>query len=290
MRPPTALSVSCSDPSGATGIQADLRTFSALGVYGTTAITALGAGTLAGIRRVRHVSGELLTAQLEGICEDMELDAVKIGAVGGAASAVAIAELLENRVEDLGPVILDPVMVSRTGDALITAEGLEVLIERILPLADVITPSPTEAAQLLGEGLAEGLDATAEQAQRLAELAEAVVVLTGGHLSGDEVVDIVVHPGGTELLRSDRILTTSTHGTGDTFSAAITAQYARLAGYERDGELEEIGEEGDEDDDLTVIASAREFLASAIENARDWELSTSGGPGPLNHLITLAED
>lgn len=303
MRPPTALSIAGTDPSGGAGIQADLKTFSALGVYGTTVITALVAQNTQGVREVREVSPDFVRAQADAVLDDIPLDATKIGMLGTAGVARAVADLLSERRADLGRIVLDPVMVASSGDPLVSAEAARVLRERVLPLAHVLTPNLPEAAQLLGVDVATDLDAMREQALRLQALGVPVVVLKGGHLAArdrdgsqdpediEEVVDIVVHPGGTDLLRGARVRTRNTHGTGCTLSSAIAAQYARISEFSRAGELGEIGQAGPEDDDLTVVTSAREFLASALTHGAAWELSRSPqtGHGPVDHLITLAD-
>lgn len=295
MRPPTALSIAGTDPSGGAGIQADLKTFSALGVYGTTVITALVAQNTQGVQAVREVSAEFVRAQADSVLDDIPIDATKIGMLGTAAVARVVADLLTERRGDLGRIVLDPVMVASSGDALISAEGARVLRERLLPLAHVITPNLPEAAQLLGEPVARSLDQMRDQALRLQAMGAEVVVLKGGHLEDEElsdVVDIVVHPGGTDLLRGARVETRNTHGTGCTLSSAIAAQYARIAEYSRSGDLGEIGADGPEDDDLTVVTSAREFLASALAHGAGWELSKKPetSHGPVDHLITLAHE
>lgn len=292
MRPPTALSIAGTDPSGGAGIQADLKTFTALGVYGTSAITALVAQNTQGVQEVRDVDAAFVRTQVDSVIDDIVIDATKIGMLGTAAVVEAVADIVGARGADLGTIVLDPVMVASSGDPLLSAEGAQALRERLLPLAHVLTPNLPEAAHLLGEAVAADVEEMRAQALRLQALGVPVVILKGGHLGGDEVVDVVVHPGGTDLLRGRRVPTRNTHGTGCTLSSAIAAQYARIAEFSRAGELGEIGDRGAQDDDLTVIASAREFLASALDNAVDWELSRhpETGHGPVNHLITLAED
>lgn len=293
MRPPTALTIAGSDSSGGAGIQADLKTFTALAVYGASAITALTAQNTQGVQGVLPISGAFVRDQIRSVLDDIPMDATKIGMLGSAETAGAVADALTERRADFGRVVLDPVMVATSGDPLVSAEAAAVIRDRLVPLADVLTPNLPEAAQLLGEDVATDPTAMREQALRLRDLGARVVVLKGGHLSaGDQVVDIVVHPGGTDVLRGERVPGRSTHGTGCTLSSAIAAQYARIAEFSRAGELAEIGEQGPEDDDFTVIASAREFLASALANAVDWRLSRrpESGHGPVNHLITLAVD
>src|SRR5699024_3539677 len=170
-------------------------------------------------------------------------------------------------------------------------EGARALRTSLVPQVDVLTPTMLEAAQLLGTGAATTIDEMREQALALRALGPQTVLVTGGRLVAEDVVDVLVHPGGTDLLRAERIPERRVRGAGTTLSAAIAAQLARIAEFDRAGELAEIGEEGTDDDMVTIVASAREFLASAVENADDWQVSQRpGGHGPLNHLITLVGD
>lgn len=287
MRPPTALSLAALDPSGATGLQGDVKTFTALGVYGAAVATGV-AGSASGAPGTAALAPELVLAQIEAVLGDLDVDATRLGLVGTVGVAEAIADVTARRRPELGRLVVDPVMTDAQGRPLVTAEAVAVLRERVVPLADVVTPSLAEAAQLLGRDVAADLDGMRDQALALRDLGATVVVLTGGKLPGDEVADVVVHPGGCDVLRSERVRTRNTRGAGSTFSAAVAAQYARIAEYARAGELDEIGEAGPDDDDLTVIASAREFLASALVHGVDWDMGRApGGRGPVNHLITL---
>ncbi|MDO5661637.1 MAG: bifunctional hydroxymethylpyrimidine kinase/phosphomethylpyrimidine kinase [Brachybacterium sp.] len=291
MRPPTALTIAGTDPSGGAGIQADLKTFTALGTYGTSAITAVVAQNTTGVQDVHYLPGAFVDAQITSVIDDIPLDATKIGMLGTAEIATSVADALSARRRDFGRIVLDPVMVATSGDPLISGEAARIVRERLVPMADVLTPNLMEAAQLLGEDAATDVDSMRDQALRLQKLGVSVVVLKGGHVQGDQLVDVVVHPGGTDLLRADRINTRNTHGTGCTLSSAIAAQYARIADFDRNGDLGEIGKRGSGDDDFTIVASAREFLAGALERAVDWTLSKnpSKSHGPVNHLITLDE-
>lgn len=292
MRPPTALSIAGTDPSGGAGIQADLKTFSALGVYGMSVVTALVAQNTQGVREVRQVPGDFVRTQALAVIDDIRADATKTGMLGSADVVETVASLIEACGADLGRIVVDPVLVASSGDALSSAEAAAAIRDRLLPLAHVITPNLPEAAQLLGEAPARDLDDMRDQALRLQALGVPVVVLKGGHLEAERMADVVAHPGGVDVLVGDRIPTRNTHGTGCTLSAAIVAQYARIAQFDRAGELDEIGDEGTADDDLTIVGSAREFLASALAHGSDWTLSRhpERGHGPVNHLITLAED
>lgn len=288
MRPPLALTVAASESDGAAGLQADLKTFTALGVYGASAASMITTVTPLGVRGTHPLPPELVRTQIAAVAEDLLLDATKIGALGSAAVVGAVTEEVRARREQLGRIVLDPVMIAADGTPLLTAEGARALSENLLPLVDVLTPNLAEAAQLLGRPLATTIEEMREQALALQARGPRAVLITGGRLEGEDVVDVLVHDGGTDLLRAERVAQRRVRGAGTTLSAAITAQLARIAEFERAGELDEIGEAGPEDDMVTIVASAREFVASATENALTWQLARrKGGLAPLNHLITL---
>ncbi|MGQ4532240.1 bifunctional hydroxymethylpyrimidine kinase/phosphomethylpyrimidine kinase [Dermabacteraceae bacterium P13138] len=287
MRPPIALSVAGSDPSGGAGIQADLKTFTALGVYGCAVVTSLTAQNTQGVQGVQSVSGDFVAAQLTSVLDDLPVQATKVGMLANAEIASAVADVFTRRRADLGRLVLDPVMIATSGDRLLDEAAISVLTQRIIPLADVITPNLHEAAYLLGADLATDVDEMREQADELLALGARAVLLKGGHLRGREVVDVYRDGERTELLRGTMFTTQNTHGTGCTLSSAIAAQFARVA---RLAQMErEAGTQPPVSDDVVAIASAREYLASAIENAIDWRLSKTpeSGHGPVNHLITV---
>ena len=277
MRPPLVLTISASDSDGAAGIQADLKTFTALGVYGASAVSMISAINTRGLRGIHYLPGDVVRSQIDAVVSDLYVDATKIGALGSAAVVEAVADAIAAHRDSLGTLVCDPVMLSTDGSPLISEEGARALRERIVPIVDLITPNIAELAQLLGRPVATDIETVREQALALAGLGPK---------------DVIVHEGGTDLLRAERVPGRHPRGAGDTLSAAITAQLARLEEFDRAGELDEIGEEGTADDMFTVVASAREFLASAIENARDWEISRAGrsAHSPVNHLITLDGD
>ena len=292
MRPPLVLTISASDSDGAAGIQADLKTFTALGVYGASAVSMISAINTRGLRGIHYLPGDVVRSQIDAVVSDLYVDATKIGALGSAAVVEAVADAITAHRDSLGTLVCDPVMLSTDGSPLISEEGARALRERIVPIVDLITPNIAELAQLLGRPVATDIETVREQALALAGLGPKAVLVTGGGLPGEDAVDVIVHEGGTDLLRAVRVPGRHPRGAGDTLSAAITAQLARLEEFDRAGELDEIGEEGTADDMFTVVASAREFLASAIENARDWEISRAGrsAHSPVNHLITLDGD
>lgn len=288
MRPPLVLTIAASESDGAGGLQADLKTFTALGVYGASAASMVTTVTAERVHSMHPLPADVVREQIEAVVGDLRLDATKIGALGSAVVVDAVAAAVRAHRDRLGRIVLDPVMVSAHGTALISAEGAAALAEQLLPLVDVLTPNMAEAAQLLGRPLATSIEEVREQALALQAKGPGAVLVTGGRLEGEDVVDVLVHPGGTDLLRAQRVPGRRVRGAGSTLSAAIAAQLARIAEFDRAGELGEIGEEGAEDDLVTIVASAREFVASATDNARDWRISRhEGGYGPLNHLITL---
>lgn len=276
MRPPIALSIAGSDPSGGAGIQADLKTFSALGVFGTAVITALTAQNTQGVDGIHLPGGAFVREQITTLLDDVYVDATKIGMLANAETANAVADVIQERREDFGTIVLDPVMVSTSGDMLLDEEAASVLRERLLPLSDVITPNIPEAAFLLDANPATTPEEMHQQGEQLRELGARLALVKGGHLRGAESIDVFVHEHGTELLRGVMFNTRNTHGTGCTLSSAIAAQFAKIT-------------QSGEGDEITVLFSAREFLASAVENAIDWEISKhpETGHGPTNHLITL---
>ena len=291
MRPPLVLSIAGSESDGAAGVQADLKTFTALGSYGASAVTMVVSASPQGVRGVHPLPPEVVRSQIDAVSEELLLDATKIGSLGSAAVVAEVVAALRAHRERFGTVVLDPVMISADGTALISAEGAAAIEHDLLPLVDVLVLTMRESAQLLRRAVATSIEEMREHALALVAKGPRSVLITGGSLPGDEVVDVLVHPGGTDLLRAQRIEGRALRGAGTTLSAALTAQLARIAEFDRAGELQEIGESGTDDDMPTIVASAREFVASATENAQDWRLSrTAGGHGPVNHLIPLGKD
>ncbi|GAC1486100.1 MAG: bifunctional hydroxymethylpyrimidine kinase/phosphomethylpyrimidine kinase [Candidatus Limnocylindrales bacterium] len=220
---PVALTVAGSDAGGGAGIQADLKTFFAHGVYGLSAVTAVTAQDTLRVHRSDPVASSLVTAQLEAVLADIGADAMKTGMLVNADIVRAVVEAVGRF--DLGPrLVVDPVLLASSGDALIDVPGMETLIERLFPLAAVITPNIAEAAVLLGRALVT-VDDLEWAARQLVRLGPKAAVVTGGHLDGPAVDGLY---DGEQLhhVMGPRIDTTSTHGTGCTFSAAIAAHLA----------------------------------------------------------------
>jgi hydroxymethylpyrimidine/phosphomethylpyrimidine kinase len=258
---PVACTIAGSDSGGGAGIQADLKTFAACGVYGASCVVALTAQNTVGVRRVEPVSLEMVAEQIDAVAEDLEPAAWKTGMLATpAVIAVVVGRLEHHGAERL---VVDPVMVAKSGDRLLTEAAVVTLREALLPLALVVTPNLPEARVLLGLGPEAEVDA-AEIARRLCGLGPRIAVVKGGHAPGDEVVDVVLDSATGEAvsLRHPRVPGTATHGTGCTLSAAIAAFLAR--GVEP----------------LTAVASARAYLQSALERAP----GVGHGHGPLGHV------
>lgn len=255
------LTIAGSDSGGGAGIQADLKTFAALGCYGTSAITALTAQNTVGVQGIHAVPAEFLKAQIQSVLEDIGVDAVKIGMLHAPGIVEVVAWAIDHY--KLTNVVLDPVMVATSGDRLIASETVQVLVHELFPRVSVITPNLDEAALLLGRDIpnAEALDTAA---QDLLAMGARAVLLKGGHLAGDDVVDLLVDASGPlQRLASRRIASRNVHGTGCTLSSAIAAHLA--LGYG-------LGE---------AVSLARAFILGAIAQGAD--VTTGQGHGPLNH-------
>jgi hydroxymethylpyrimidine/phosphomethylpyrimidine kinase len=258
-RRPRALTIAGSDSGGGAGIQADLKTFGAFGVYGTSAITAVTAQNTLGVRAIHEVPPEIVAAQIDAVLEDIGADAVKTGMLSSAAIIEAVADRL--RAHSVAALVVDPVMVAKSGDALLRPEAVRALMELILPLAAVVTPNALEATVLSGVEVRDA-ETAREAARRIHALGPAIVIVKGGHLDGEQSDDLLFDGRDFEVLSGRRIDTPHTHGTGCTFSAAIAAGLA-------------LG--------LTSLAAAREaraFLQGAIEHAEP----LGAGHGPVNHF------
>jgi len=221
---PTALTIAGSDSGAGAGIQADLKTFAAHGVYGTSAITALTAQNTVGVTAVHVAPDDIVAAQIEAVVTDMGCDAVKTGMLGNSTIVEAVAAAVESM--DLPNLVVDPVMVSKSGDHLLDDEAIHALRWTLLRLARVVTPNIPEA-EVLAKMTVRTLDDMREAARRIAMLKPGAVVVKGGHLPGTEIVDVLLEHGEFTEFTGPRIEGRNTHGTGCTFSAAIAAQLAR---------------------------------------------------------------
>ena len=258
----TALTIAGSDSGGGAGIQADLKTFAAHQVYGTCAITAVTAQNTLGVTMWRAMETDLVTAQIEAVAGDIGADAVKVGMLATAAIvetvAAAIAEL------DLPMVVVDPVMVAKGGDRLLEPDAVVALRNELLPRAHIVTPNVPEAEALSGLTI-RSLEDMRAAGERILKLGPRVVLVKGGHLEGPESVDVAVTSHDSFELRTPRVDTRHTHGTGCTLSSAIAANLA--SGL----------------DDRTAITRAREYLDGALRNAP----GIGRGHGPLHHFWRL---
>lgn len=258
----TALTIAGSDSGGGAGIQADLKTFSALGVYGTSVLTALTAQNTKGVTGVYDVDPAFVGAQIDAVMSDIRVDAVKIGMLSQPSVIRAVREGLDRwRV---GHVVLDPVMVATSGDVLLVPEAIETLRTVLIPRATVITPNLAEAAKLLDTGPANGRDAMIEQGKALVALGAQAVLIKGGHGDGAVAEDVLVGPEGVQWFSAPRHATRNTHGTGCTLSAAIAA------GLALDLDL------------VQAIRAAKAYLTAAIRAADD--LAIGEGSGPVHHF------
>ena len=255
----TALTIAGSDSSGGAGIQADLKTFAAFGVYGTSAIAAVTAQNTVGITLSFALSADLVTAQIEAVAGDIQIHATKTGMLATAAIieavAAAIAEL------DLPMLVVDPVMVSKSGDRLLDADAVQMLCAELLPRALVVTPNIPEAEALSGRRIASPGDAR-DAARRIHEMGASAVIVTGGHRAGAQVVDLLFDGRTFAEFRTSRIDTPHTHGTGCTFASAVAANLA--LGYAL----------------AESAARAQQYVAGAIRHA----LAIGHGHGPLDHF------
>lgn len=259
------LTIAGSDPSGGAGIQADLKTFSALGVFGTSVITALTAQNTRAVSAVHDVPVEFIAAQLDTLLEDVDVAAVKIGMVGAAGVAQAIeAGLTRHR---LGRVVLDPVMVARSGDRLVGDAAVAAVRDRLVPLATVITPNLHEAGTLLARDPPRSVDGMKEAARALHDLGARNVLVKGGALQGDASPDVLYDGTDLEVLEQPRVATANTHGTGCTLSSAIAALIPQRP------------------DVASAVRDAKRYVTAALEHAD--ELSVGAGHGPVHHFHRL---
>ena len=259
------MTIAGSDPSGGAGIQADLKTFTALGVYGATVITALTAQNTLGVTGAHKVPVDFIRAQFLSVMSDLDIGAVKTGMLGDEETVLAVANLLiGNRPRAL---IVDPVMVATSGDILLAPDAIAAVRDALIPLADLITPNMPEAAALLGQPLAQSEQEMIEQAKALLKLGCGAVLLKGGHGRGDEAIDYFVTADEMICFRRPRIATRNTHGTGCTLSAAIAAGLARGR---------KLGD---------AIADGKDFVWSALDAGK--ALKIGNGNGPVDHLFAV---
>ena len=262
---PSVLTIAGSDSGGGAGIQADLKTFSALGVYGMSVVTAVTAQNTLAVTAVHEVPVEVVAAQIDAVVSDIPPDAVKTGML----SSLAIIDIVAAKATEhaFSPFVVDPVMIAKSGDRLLREDAVRALRERLVPLADVLTPNVPEAEVLVGRSLVSDDDMRGA-AREVVGLGAKAVVMKGGHREGDAVVDLLFDGDEFHEFSADRIETTSTHGTGCTFASAIASFLAR----------------GERLPD--AVGHAKEYLTEAIRRAQP----IGHGHGPVNHFWQWREE
>jgi hydroxymethylpyrimidine/phosphomethylpyrimidine kinase len=262
MTTPVALTIAGSDSSGGAGIQADLKTFAALGVYGASVITALTAQNTKGVTGIHVAPADFVTAQIDAVFGDLQIKAVKIGMVGQLAAIEAISAGLKR----WSPrhVVLDPVMVATSGDRLLVPDAVEALRKTLIPCASIITPNLPEAAALLDAPIASSPAEIESQGRRLLALGCPAVLIKGGHGEGSESVDTLIRRDSVTTFPAPRIATRNTHGTGCSLSAAIAAGLAKGEDLE------------------TAVRNAKAWISAAIAAAD--RFTVGNGHGPIHHF------
>ena len=259
----TALTIAGSDSGGGAGIQADLKTFAAHGVFGTSAITAVTAQNTMGVATAHVLPADLIIAQMEAVAADIQIHATKTGMLASVAIVEAVAAAIAEL--DLPLVVVDPVMLAKSGERLLDNDAVTAMKRELLSRALVVTPNIPEAEVLSGRTIA-SLDDAREAARRIHALGPSAVVVKGGHGSGDELVDLLFDGREFHEFRTPRIDTRNTHGTGCTFASAIAARLA-------------LG-----DSLVDAVAAAQAYVAGAIRHA----LAIGHGRGPLDHFWATA--
>ncbi|MEM7752186.1 MAG: bifunctional hydroxymethylpyrimidine kinase/phosphomethylpyrimidine kinase [Pseudomonadota bacterium] len=262
MKTPIALTIAGSDSGGGAGIQADLKAMSALGVYGASVITAVTAQNTRAVTAVEGVSLPVIAAQIAAVLDDLEVAAIKIGMLATPEIIQTVSDAL---VGHAGPIVLDPVMIAKSGDALLQDDAVVTLRSVLLPRATILTPNLPEAARLLGAEAADGRDAMVVQGQTLAAMGPQAVLMKGGHGGGDVCTDLLVNAD-TVLaeLTAPRLATRNTHGTGCTLSSSIAAGLAKGLPA------------------VDAVTAAHTYLQGAIRAADT--LTIGSGHGPVHHF------
>ncbi|MEM2902174.1 MAG: bifunctional hydroxymethylpyrimidine kinase/phosphomethylpyrimidine kinase [Candidatus Bathyarchaeia archaeon] len=261
MKVPRALTIAGSDSGGGAGVQADLKTFASLGVYGMTAVTAITAQNTRAVTGVQGISPEIVKAQIEAVVEDIGVDAAKTGMLYSPEIICTVAEQVKKHVF---PLVVDPVMISKSGAPLLKKEAVDVLVRRLIPMATIVTPNIMEAEALSGFKI-ESLKDVERAAEQICRLGAGAVVVKGGHMGLDKVYDTLYCEGKCKVYEGERIMSKNTHGTGCAFSAAIAAYMAK-------GETVE-----------DAVKKAKEFISQAIRFA----YPVGKGFGPVNPMAPL---
>lgn len=261
---PSILSIAGSDPSGGAGIQADLKTFAALGCYGMAAITALTAQNTCGVQGVHVPPADFVARQIDSIFDDIRVDAVKIGMLATAGIAEVVADALLRHKPRY--VVLDPVMAATSGGRLLAPDAIAIIRDRLLPQATIVTPNLPETALLLGTPEPRGLADMRDAARALHRLGASAVLVKGGHLSGSDSDDLLWDGAAEHLMRAPRVATRNTHGTGCTLSSAIAALLPCWGLAD-------------------AVARAKSYLLGALRSAD--RLAVGKGHGPVDHFHGL---
>ena len=264
-RTPVVLTIAGSDSSGGAGIQADLKTFAAFGVYGASVITALTAQNTRGVQGIHPVPPAFIALQANSVASDLAIAATKTGMLGDTATVRAVAEAVTRH--GLHPLVVDPVMVATSGDLLLAADAVSAVCNVLLPLADLVTPNLHEAARLTAGAVAANFDEMEMQARSIAALGPRAVLIKGGHGIGSEAVDILLQGGQSLHLARPRLDVPNTHGTGCTLAAAITALLA-------------VGVPVAE-----AVTRAKHYVWQALAAGKS--LHIGDGNGPVDHLFAL---
>lgn len=253
-----ALTIAGSDSGGGAGIQADLKAFSAMGVYGASVVTAVTAQNTKAVTAIHPIPDDIVAAQIKAVLDDIQIDAIKIGMLGTPSLIAAVAAALSGYE---GPIVLDPVMVAKSGDTLLADSAIDALKSSLVGRATLLTPNLPEAVKLVGEGTVQG------QAQALLDIGASAVLMKGGHADGEICTDQLVLKTGTKDFSAPRVNTRNTHGTGCSYSSAIAAGLAQGMALS------------------DAVSRAHAWLHQAIVHAD--ELQVGHGHGPVHHFHAL---
>ncbi|MCC6002043.1 MAG: bifunctional hydroxymethylpyrimidine kinase/phosphomethylpyrimidine kinase [Pararhodobacter sp.] len=263
---PLALTIAGSDSGGGAGIQADLKTFSALGVYSASVITALTAQNTRAVTMVEPASPAMIAAQMAAVFDDLAIGAVKLGMLGGPETIATVADGLAAAAARGVPMVLDPVMVAKSGARLLPDAALHALRARLVPVATLLTPNLPEAADLLDTAPASTEHAMAEQGRALRRMGAQAVLMKGGHGAGEVCIDLLITDAGITRLTARRQTTRNTHGTGCTLSAAIAAGLVQGMTLEQ------------------AVRRAHDYLQGALSGADTLGIGDGTGHGPVHHF------
>lgn len=262
---PIALTIAGSDSGGGAGIQADLKTFSALGVFGTSAITSLTAQNTMGVQGVLPIPPAFVQQQIHSVLSDINVGAIKSGMLATAEIIAAVAESLSAYPQI--PFVLDPVMVATSGDRLLAEDAIHTLIGTLLPLATLVTPNLHEAAVLLNTRMAQNREQMQLQGEQIIALGARAVLMKGGHTDGEEATDLLITPTGVEAFSAPRLATKNTHGTGCTLASAIAAGLAKQLSLS------------------DSLKQAKQYLHQALVHSE--KLHIGQGSGPVHHFYSF---